>query len=170
MMVSSRTFMGRSANLLADKGLASVVVRLMMAMNDLGVANSALAEWDQTIDYGTRRCDDAWDSAATGRRRALFAPPSTKQMMVSSRTFMGRSANLLADKGLASVVVRLMMAMNDLGVANSALAEWDQTKDRKGMQGSPSTAAQASVKKIAFHRPLAERVAPAGLASRQGLL
>jgi hypothetical protein len=52
-------------------------------------------------------------------------------MMVSSRTFMGRSANLLADKGLASVVVRLMMAMNYLGVANSALAEWDQTKDRK---------------------------------------
>jgi hypothetical protein len=52
-------------------------------------------------------------------------------MRVSSRTFMGRSAGLLADKKLASVVVRLMMAMNDLGVANSALAEWEQTKDQK---------------------------------------
>jgi hypothetical protein len=44
---------------------------------------------------------------------------------------MGRSAKLLADKALASVVVRLMMAMNDLGVANSALAEWERTKDQK---------------------------------------
>jgi hypothetical protein len=44
---------------------------------------------------------------------------------------MGRSAGLLADKKLASVMVRLMMAMNDLGVANSALAEWEQTKDQK---------------------------------------
>ena len=44
---------------------------------------------------------------------------------------MGRSASLLADKELASVVVRLMMAMNDLGVANSALAEWERTEDRK---------------------------------------
>jgi len=52
-------------------------------------------------------------------------------MVVSSREFMGRSASLLADKELASVVVRLMMAMNDLGVANSALAEWEQTEDRK---------------------------------------
>ena len=52
-------------------------------------------------------------------------------MAASSREFMGRSASLLADKELASVVVRLMMAMNDLGVANSALAEWEQTEDRK---------------------------------------
>jgi len=44
---------------------------------------------------------------------------------------MGRNAKLLANKDLASVVVRLMMVMNDLGVANSALTEWEGTRDRK---------------------------------------
>jgi hypothetical protein len=41
---------------------------------------------------------------------------------------MVRSASLVQDKEIASVVLRLMMAMNDIGVANDALQEWDQAE------------------------------------------
>jgi hypothetical protein len=44
---------------------------------------------------------------------------------------MVHSARLLANPEIASVVLRLMMAMNDLGVANDALQEWDTTKNPK---------------------------------------
>src|SRR5262245_60197250 len=50
---------------------------------------------------------------------------------MASSTWVIRSAKLLHDKELASVLLLLMMAMNDLGVANSALYEWDHTDDPK---------------------------------------
>jgi hypothetical protein len=50
---------------------------------------------------------------------------------MSSRTFMVRSAKLLLDEKLASVVMRLMIAMNDLGMTNSSMAEWQATDDPK---------------------------------------
>jgi hypothetical protein len=48
-----------------------------------------------------------------------------------STTRIVRTARLGADLELASAVVRLMMAMNDIGVANDALQEWNQTESRK---------------------------------------
>src|SRR6266481_3264610 len=50
---------------------------------------------------------------------------------MGSTTRMVRSASLVQDKEIASVVLRLMMAMNDIGVANDALQEWDQTENPK---------------------------------------
>jgi hypothetical protein len=50
---------------------------------------------------------------------------------MSSRTRIIHSAKLLADPEIASVALRLMMALNDLGLANDALQEWDTTQDPK---------------------------------------
>ena len=50
---------------------------------------------------------------------------------MSSRTWSVRSAKLLEDEKLGSVVLRLMMAMNDLGITNSSMAEWEKTDDPK---------------------------------------
>jgi hypothetical protein len=50
---------------------------------------------------------------------------------MSSRTWNARTAVLVAKKELASVIVRLMMAMNDMAIANEGLGEWTNTKDRR---------------------------------------
>jgi hypothetical protein len=50
---------------------------------------------------------------------------------VSSRTWSAKTAALVADKELASVIVRLMMAMNDIAMANEGLGEWTATADRR---------------------------------------
>jgi hypothetical protein len=42
-----------------------------------------------------------------------------------------RSDKLLQDKELASIILRLMMAVNDGALANDALSEWDQTTERQ---------------------------------------
>jgi hypothetical protein len=52
-------------------------------------------------------------------------------MPVSSRTWTARTASLVADKQLASVIVRLMMAMNDIALANEGLSDWTNTTDRR---------------------------------------
>jgi hypothetical protein len=52
-------------------------------------------------------------------------------MAVSSRTFMVRSATLLRDEKLASIVLRLMISMNDISITNSSMAEWEKTEDPK---------------------------------------
>jgi hypothetical protein len=44
---------------------------------------------------------------------------------------MLRSEKLLHDEKLASVVLRLMMVMNDLGITNSSMYEWERTEDSK---------------------------------------
>jgi hypothetical protein len=50
---------------------------------------------------------------------------------MSSRTWSVRSAKLLRDEKLGSVVLRLMIAMNDIGVTNSSMVEWEKTTDPK---------------------------------------
>ena len=50
---------------------------------------------------------------------------------MSSRTWSVRSAKLLQDEKLGSVVLRLMMAMNDIGITNSSMVEWEKTDDPK---------------------------------------
>jgi hypothetical protein len=50
---------------------------------------------------------------------------------MSSRTWIARSARLLANESLGSVVLRLMIAMNDLAMTNSSMAEWETTGDEK---------------------------------------
>jgi hypothetical protein len=42
---------------------------------------------------------------------------------MSSRTWSAKTAVVTADKELASVIVRLMMAMNDIALANEGLSE-----------------------------------------------
>ena len=49
MPVVSRTFIVKSRRILHDPDLASVIVRLSMAMNDIGMANDGLAEWTTTL-------------------------------------------------------------------------------------------------------------------------
>jgi hypothetical protein len=44
---------------------------------------------------------------------------------------MVRSDRLLCDEKLASVILRLMIAINDLGMTNTHMAEWQNTEDRK---------------------------------------
>jgi hypothetical protein len=48
---------------------------------------------------------------------------------MSSRTWSVRTAKLIADKEVASVVVRLMMALNDIAMANEGLREWTDTQE-----------------------------------------
>jgi hypothetical protein len=50
---------------------------------------------------------------------------------MGSTTRMVRSARLAADPEIALTVLRLMMAMNDIGVANDGLQEWDATENPK---------------------------------------
>ena len=50
---------------------------------------------------------------------------------MSSRTWSVGTARLMADKEAASVVVRLMMALNDLAIANEGLGEWTATQERR---------------------------------------
>ena len=50
---------------------------------------------------------------------------------MSSKTWNARTAVLVAKQDLASVIVRLMMAMNDIAMANEGLGEWTDTQDRK---------------------------------------
>ena len=47
---------------------------------------------------------------------------------------MVRSAKLALDQEIASVVLRLMMAMNDIGIVNDALQQWFNTEDKKKKQ------------------------------------
>jgi hypothetical protein len=50
---------------------------------------------------------------------------------MSSRTWSLRSARLLEDQKLASVLLRLMIAINDIGITNSSMYEWEKTTDPK---------------------------------------
>jgi hypothetical protein len=50
---------------------------------------------------------------------------------MSSTTWSIRTAKLMADKEAASVVVRLMMALNDIAMANEGLGEWTVTQERR---------------------------------------
>ena len=50
---------------------------------------------------------------------------------MSSRTWSAKTAVVTADKELASVIVRLMMAMNDIALANEGLSEWTGMTDRR---------------------------------------
>src|SRR5258708_279184 len=50
---------------------------------------------------------------------------------MSSRLWMVRSSQLLRDEKLASVLLRLMIAINDLGITNTHMIEWQTTEDRK---------------------------------------
>jgi hypothetical protein len=50
---------------------------------------------------------------------------------MSSRTWSIGTARLLADKEAASVVLRLMIALNDLAMANEGLGEWIATQERR---------------------------------------
>jgi hypothetical protein len=52
-------------------------------------------------------------------------------MPISSRTFSVRSEKLLRDEKLGAVILRLMMAVNDIGITSSSLYEWQHTTDRK---------------------------------------
>ena len=48
---------------------------------------------------------------------------------MSSRTWSVKTAKLVADKEVASVVLRLMMAQNDIAMANEGLGEWTFTHE-----------------------------------------
>jgi hypothetical protein len=51
--------------------------------------------------------------------------------MARSTTKIIRSGKLLADPVLGSIIVRLMMSVNDIGVANAALNEWFHTDEKR---------------------------------------
>jgi hypothetical protein len=50
---------------------------------------------------------------------------------MTSTQWVAKTANLLNDKGLASVLVRLMIVMNDISITNSQMLEWQTTEDPK---------------------------------------
>jgi hypothetical protein len=50
---------------------------------------------------------------------------------VASTQWVAKTAELLGDEKLASVLVRLMMVMNDIGITNSQMHEWEKTEDMK---------------------------------------
>jgi hypothetical protein len=50
---------------------------------------------------------------------------------MSSTTWSVRTAKLIADQEAASVVVRLMMTLNDMEMADVGLPEWTTTQERR---------------------------------------
>lgn len=50
---------------------------------------------------------------------------------MSSREWVFKSRKLLLDEKLASVIVRLMIVMNDIGITNSQMSEWERTGEKK---------------------------------------
>jgi hypothetical protein len=50
---------------------------------------------------------------------------------MGSTTRVVHSGKLVAEEKIATVVLRLMMAMNDIAIVNDALQEWDKTEDKK---------------------------------------
>jgi hypothetical protein len=50
---------------------------------------------------------------------------------VASTQWVARTAELLGDEKLASVLVRLMMVKNEIGITNSQMQEWEKTEDMK---------------------------------------
>lgn len=50
---------------------------------------------------------------------------------MSSREWVFKSKKLLHDEKLASVVLRLMIVMNDISITNSQMVEWQNTDDPK---------------------------------------
>ena len=64
-------------------------------------------------------------------------------MPVVSRTFIVKSRRILHDPDLASVIVRLSMAMNDIGMANDGLDELGCAilRKKRGRTGAGSTTA-----------------------------
>ncbi len=51
--------------------------------------------------------------------------------MMTSTQWIAKTANLLSDEDLASVLVRLMIVMNDISITNSQMLEWQTTEDPK---------------------------------------
>lgn len=51
--------------------------------------------------------------------------------MARSRTRIIRSARLLEDRKRASVILTMMMAVNDAGLASNALEQWTETTERR---------------------------------------
>ena len=49
-MGRSTTWLMRSARLASDTAMAPILLRLMMVINDVGLANNAVYEWDQLVD------------------------------------------------------------------------------------------------------------------------
>lgn len=52
-------------------------------------------------------------------------------MPVTSRTFSAKSDKLLRDEKLGSVVLRLMMAVNDIAITSYSIHEWEHSNDPK---------------------------------------
>lgn len=50
---------------------------------------------------------------------------------MTSTQWVAKTANLLSDEGLASVLLRLMIVMNDISITNSQMLEWQTTEDPK---------------------------------------
>jgi len=50
---------------------------------------------------------------------------------MASTQWVAKTAALLEDEKLASVLVRLMMVMNDISITNSQMHEWEKTEDMK---------------------------------------
>jgi hypothetical protein len=50
---------------------------------------------------------------------------------MSSREWVFRSHKLLLDEKLASVIVRLMIVMNDISITNSQMFEWEKSEEKK---------------------------------------
>jgi hypothetical protein len=49
--MSSATWIVKTAKLIADRDVASVLIRLMMALNDIAMANEGLRDWTFTTEH-----------------------------------------------------------------------------------------------------------------------
>jgi hypothetical protein len=78
------------------------------------------------VEHG---CDAAGDDGLTNVAPVLQRASQIKLM--SSRTWNIKTAKLIADKDASSVVIRLMMALNDIAIANEGLGDWTFTTERK---------------------------------------
>src|SRR5262245_25486108 len=81
-----------------------------------------------SFDIDVRIGADLGDERISVTQAGVY-PPESQSHPMSSTTWSVRTAKVIADEVVASVVVRLMMALNDIAMANEGLGEWTVTQE-----------------------------------------
>jgi hypothetical protein len=140
MPVLSRTFIAKSRWILRDPDLASVIVRLSMAMNDIGMANEGLDEWTATLRNPKKKARQNGGRLYYGRMlmsHVFEALDIIKEIRSSSKLIATVQAADPQTRASFDAVVKFLSSP-DFGllaqIRNSASFHYDKTRARKGIE------------------------------------
>jgi hypothetical protein len=131
MPVVSRTFTVKSRRILHDPDLASVIIRLSMAMNDIGMANNGLGEWTARLRNPTKKARQSGGRLYYGRMlmsHVFEALDIIKEIRSNSKLMAAVRASDPQTRASFSAVAKFLSS-RDFGllaqIRNSALrANW----------------------------------------------